>query len=193
MKLQLNLATAPQENHRPFLAGAALTSTLGMLVFVLLAHATYRSWRASRLLRADIARLENQIQQDRQRRQELATYFRGPVAQDVLERSAFLNSLIDERSFPWTKIFTDLEQTLPPGVRVVSIAPKLVKGRAEVTLEVGADSDDSKIKFLEAMERSSVFSGMVVNDEKRVEQGARAKMLDSDKVVLDLTVWYSTT
>lgn len=193
MKLQLNLATAPQENHRPFFLGAVLTGTLGMLVLVLLAQATYKSWRASRLLRADIARLENQIQQDRRHQQQLATYFRSPAAQNVFERSAFLNSLIDERSFPWTKIFTDLEQTLPPGVRVVSIAPKLVNGRAEVTLEVGADSDESKIKFLEAMERSSVFSGMVVNDEKRVEQGGRAKMSDSDKVVLDLTVWYSTT
>jgi Tfp pilus assembly protein PilN len=191
MKLQLNLATAPQQNHRPFLVGAVLTGTLGMLVLVLLAQATYQSWRASRLLRADIARLENQIQQDRQHRQQLATYFRSPGAQNVFERSAFLNSLIDERSFPWTKIFTDLEQTLPPGVRVVSIAPKLVNGRAEVALEVGADSDESKIKFLEAMERSSVFSGMVVNDEKRLEQAGTAKM--SDKVVLDLTVWYSTT
>jgi hypothetical protein len=192
MKLQLNLATAPQENHRPFLLGASLTGTLGVLIFVLLAHATYKSWRASRDLRADIARLEGQIQMDRQHRQDLANYFRSPAAERVFERSEFLNSLIDARSFPWTKIFTDLEETLPPGVRVVSIAPKLVNGRAEVTLEVGADSDESKIKFLEAMEKSSVFSGMVVSDEKPAQQfGASERM--PDKVLLDLTVWYSTT
>ena len=193
MKLQLNLATAPQENHRPFLVGAVVTGTVGVLVFGVLAHATYKSWRASRVLRTDIARLENQIQTDRQNRQDLLTYFRGAAAQSVLDRSAFLNSLIEERSFPWTKIFTDLEETLPPGVRVVSISPRLVNGRAEVTLEVGADSDESKIKFLETIEKSSVFSGMVVKDEKRAEPGAEtdpARM--SDKVLLDLTVWYST-
>lgn len=192
MKLQLNLATSPQANHRPFLLGAFLTGTLGILVLVLLAHATYKSWRASRDLRADIARLESQIQTDRQRRQELANYFRSPSAQNVLERSDFLNSLIDARSFPWTKIFTDLEDTLPPGVRVVSIAPKLVNGRAEVTLEVGADSDESKIKFLEAMEKSNVFSGMVVSDEKPAQQFGPSDRMP-DKVLLDLTVWYSTT
>jgi Tfp pilus assembly protein PilN len=194
MKLQLNLATNPQENNRPFLAGATLTGTVSMLVFILVAHATYKSWRASRVLRADIARLETQIQADRQRRQELATYFRSAAAQNILDRSAFLNSLIDARSFPWTKIFTDLEETLPPGVRVISISPKLVSGRAEVTLQVGADGDESKIKFLQAIEKSSVFSGMIVTEEKRAEQGGTADQEGlSDKVVLNLTVWYSTT
>ena len=187
MKLQLNLATAPQQNNRPFLVGTLLAGTLGIVVFILLAHAAYQSWRASRDLRADISRLEGQIRNDRQQRQMLATYFRSPAAQNVLDRSAFLNSLIAERSFPWTKVFTDLEQTLPPGVRVVSISPTLVNGRAEVTLEVGADGDTSKIKFLEAMEKSSVFTGMVVKDEKRVDQAGAP-----DKLVLNLTVWYST-
>jgi hypothetical protein len=188
MKLQLNLATSPQENNRPFFIGALLVGTLGIVVFLMLARAAYDSWRASRDLRAEISRLENQIRTDRQHRQALATYFHSAAAQNILDRSAFLNSLIDERSFPWTKIFTDLEETLPPGVRVVSISPKLVSGRAEVTLEVGADGDASKIKFLEAIEKSSVFSGMVVKDEKRVEQPGVP-----DKVVLNLTVWYSTT
>ena len=187
MKLQLNLATAPQENNRPFLVATSLLGTLGILAFLLLARAAYHSWRASRDLRADISRLENQIRADQQQRQALAAYFHSTAAQNILERSEFLNSLIDERSFPWTKIFTDLEQTLPPGVRVVSISPKLVNGRAEVTLEVGADSDASKIKFLEAIEQSSVFSGMVVKDEKKLDRAGT-----SDKVVLNLTVWYST-
>jgi len=194
MKLQLNVATNPQENNRPFLAGAALTGTVSMLVFVLLAHAAYKSWRASRVLRADIARLEGQIQADRQHRQDLATYFRSAAAQSILDRSAFLNSLIDARTFPWTKIFTDLEETLPPGVRVISISPRLVSGRAEVTLEVGVDSDESKIKFLQAIEKSSVFSGMVVKEEKRAEPGGATDQAGmSDKIVLDLTVWYTTT
>jgi len=188
MKLRLNLATAPQPNNRPFLAGAALTGTIALLAFALLSHAAYASWRASSELRADTARWQDQIRRDQQRRQDLESYFRSAAAKQVLDRSEFLNSLISERSFPWTKIFMDLEDTLPPGVRVVSISPKLVNGRAEVTLEVGAETDASKIQFLEAIEKSKVFSGMVVKDEKRTEQGAIG-----DKIVLNLTVWYSTT
>lgn len=187
MKLRLNLATAPQANNRPFLAGAALIGTLGLLAFVLLSHAAYASWRASRDLRADTARWQDQIRRERQRRQDLEAYFHSPAAQQILDRSGFLNSLIDERSFPWTKIFMDLEQTLPAGVRVVSISPKLVNGRAEVTLEIGAETDASKIQFLEAIEKSKVFSGMAVKDEKHAEQTAMG-----DKILLNLTVWYST-
>jgi len=188
VRLRLNLATTPQANNRPFVAGTALIGILGLVACALLSHAAYTSWRSSRDLRADTSRWESQIRRDRQRRQDLESYFHSSAAQQILDRSAFLNSLIDERSFPWTKVFMDLEQTLPPGVRVVSIAPKLVNGRAEVTLEVGAESDASKIQFLEAIEKSKVFSGMVVKDDKRAEQAGR-----SDKILLDLTVWYSTT
>jgi Tfp pilus assembly protein PilN len=187
MKLQLNLATAPQANNRPFLAGAALAGTFGILALALLSHAAFVSWRASRELRESIAYWESQIQTDRQNQQELEAYFKSPAAAQVLSRSAFLNSLIDERSFPWTKIFMDLEQALPPGVRIVSISPRLENGRAEVALEVGAATDDGKIRFLEAMEKSKVFSGMVVKDERRVDQPGAP-----DRIVLNLTVWYTT-
>jgi len=95
--------------------------------------------------------------------------------------------LIGQRSFPWTKIFMDLEQTLPPGVRIVTISPRLENGRAEVTLTVGASSDEARIKFLEALERSKVFSKVQVKAEHRPEQAGGA-----DKIILDLSVWYET-
>ena len=82
----------------------------------------------------------------------------------------------------------DLEKTLPAGVRVVSISPKLVNGRAQVQLEVGAANDDGKIQFLEAIEKSKVFSGMEVTQERRSDQVG-----STDKIMLDLSVWYSTT
>jgi hypothetical protein len=188
MNFRLNLATAPQANNRPFLAGAVLAGTLGVAALVLLSHAAYDSWRASRELREETAHWQEEIRNDRQQQQDLDAYFRTPSVHEVLDRSAFLNSLIDERTFPWTKIFMDLEQTLPPGVRVVSISPHLANGRAEVTLQVGAETDAGKIEFLEAMEKSKVFSGMVVKDERRSDQPG-----SSDKIVLNLTVWYSTT
>jgi hypothetical protein len=187
MKLQLNLATAPQANNRPFLAYSALLGTLGVLALAVLSFAAYRSWRANRDLHADTARWEESIRTNQREQRALAADFQGPAAQQVLDRSAFLNSLIDERSFPWTKIFMDLEETLPPGVRVVSISPRLVNGRAEVTLEVGATNDEGKIQFLQAIEKSKMFSGMVITSERRSDQPAAP-----DKIVLNLSVWYST-
>lgn len=188
MKLHLNLATRPQANHRAFVATAALIGTLGVLALAVLSHAAYSSWRANRELRADTARWESAIRADQQRQRALEAAFHDRSAQQILDRSAFLNSLIDERSFPWTKIFMDLEQTLPSSVRVVSISPAIVDGRVELTLQVGATSDEAKVEFLQAIEKSKVFSGMVVKNDHREERAG-----STDKILLDLTVWYSTT
>ena len=186
MKLRLNLTTSPRVNNRPFLAGAGVVGAVGAILFLILFHAAFVSWRAGRALRADISRLESEIRQDQQTRQSLDIYFHNPEEKQVLDRSNFLNSLIGERSFPWTKIFMDLEQTLPPGVRIINIAPKLENGRAQVTLKVGAVDEQSKLKFLEAMEKSKAFSGMELKTDQAGEQNAAS----ADRITLDLTVWY---
>jgi Tfp pilus assembly protein PilN len=188
MKLRLNIATAPVDNKRPFLAGVGVLGTIGLLALVFLSHAAFRAWRANRDLRLEISNWESQIRAGRQKQTELDQYFHTQQAQQVLDRAAFLNSLIGERSFPWTKIFMDLEPTLPPGVRVVSISPKLENGRALVTLTIGASNDDAKIKFLESLEKSPAFSGIQVTEERHQDQTPAA-----DKIVMQLTAWYATT
>lgn len=193
MKLNINLATHPLENKRSFLFFAAIAGAVEIAALFLLSHAAYVSWRSSRDLRAEIAAYRSQIHVDMQKQQELRSYFQTPKAADVLNRAAFLNSLIDERGFPWTKVFMDIEQTLPPGVRVVSIAPRLVNDRAKVTLVVGADSDENMVKFLQALEKSKVFSGMQVEEERYAAKEAPAfRGVVADKVQVSLTVWYET-
>jgi Tfp pilus assembly protein PilN len=187
MKLRLNLSTTPLDNKRPFLAATGALGAVGILVFLLLSHAAFTSWRANRELRLSISHWEGEIRENRQKQADLETYFQTPKAQQVLDRATFLNTLIGQRSFPWTKVFMDLEQTLPPGVRVVNISPKLENGRALVELTVGAESDDSKIKFLQALEKSHVFSDIQVKDDRHAEQNA-----PGDKITVQLTAWYST-
>ena len=188
MKLRLNLSSKPNENHRSFLVSVAAVGILGLIAFVILGRKAQYSWESNRELRAEITGLQNQLSTDQRNQQELQAYFRSPQAQQVLDRANFLNSLIGERSFPWTSIFTDLERSLPPGVRVVSISPRLVNGRAELALKVGAQSDESKIQFLEAMEKSTAFTGIVVSQEDHSDQAGVA-----DRIVLNLTVWYAST
>ncbi len=184
MQLRLNLSTAPRENKRPFLAGAGLLGTIGLILLLILSQQAYQSWRANRDIRRNIADLERQIQVSEQKQSALEAYFRTPQAVQVLDRAGFLNSLIDERSFPWTKVFADLGQTLPPGVRVVSISPRLDHGRALVKLTVSAWSDDSKVKFLQTLERSKDFAEIQVQAEHREQ--------NSSDILVDLTVWYVT-
>ena len=188
MKLRLNLSTAPLDNKRPFLAATSALAAVGVLTFLLLSHAAYTSWRSSRDLRSEISRWQTEIRANREKQATLEAYFQTAQAKQVLDRAAFLNSLIGQRSFPWTKVFMDLEQILPPGVRVVNISPKLESGRAQVELTIGAESDESKIKFLQNLERSKVFSDIQVKDDCHSEQ-----LSGGDKITVQLTAWYSTT
>lgn len=188
MKLRLNLSTTPQENQRPFIAGALAVGTLGLLALLILSHAAYSSWQSDRDLRVDIDRLQDQIRVDSEKQRQLEVYFNSPAAKQVMDRSNFLNSLIDERSFPWTKIFMDLEKTIPPGVRVINITPRLINGHAEVAMEVGMQSTDNEIEFLHAIEKSAVFTGLRVDQVRPVTQSGTP-----DKILLNLTVRYTTT
>lgn len=188
MKLRLNVATVPHENNRPFIAGAGVLGALALIALVLLARETYVSREANVQLRSDTASLETDIRAERAHHQELQDFFNTKPVQQTLARAQFLNSLITERSFPWTKIFMDLEKTLPAGVHVVSIAPKLVNGRANVSMVIGASSEESKIQFLQAIEKSKNFSNVAVDDERTSEAPG-----DTDRVTVRLDFSYETT
>lgn len=190
MKLRLNIATAPQENNRPFVAGAVLIGAVALIALIILAQQTYVTWQSNIQLRSETARLQAQILSGQAEQQNLKTYFDRKDVQQVRDRADFLNSLISERTFPWTKIFMDLEKTLPAGVRVVSIAPKLESGRADVEMVIGASSDESKLRFIEAIENSKDFSDVTVDDERTSEQKGSA---GSDQIVVKLNFWYATS
>jgi Tfp pilus assembly protein PilN len=192
MKIRLNLATNPPDNNRPFIAGISATGLVAAVAFIFLFHSALVSWEASRELRRDISQLQGQVRMLESRRQGLETYFNGPAARQTLDRAGFLNSMIQQRSFPWTKLFMDLEDTLPAGVRVISIVPELHGGRVSVKLTFGAMTDESKVKFLQALENSKEFSGIEVIGEKHSEPTAQIGGV-KDHVVVDLQAWYETT
>ncbi len=186
MKIRLNVATQPFESHRRFLAGSVALGVVGLVALVVLSTSVARAWRENRGQRAEISGYRAQLAQLATQRQELASFFGSPQTKTVVDRATFLNSLIDQRTFPWTKIFTDLEKVLPTGVRVVSIAPQMRKGEVDVKLAVGATSTASANAFLKALQVSPAFSQMRVSDETRA-QGADQQ----DKLLIQLDAVYS--
>lgn len=187
MRPRLNLATAPLENHRRFLLGASFLGLLALGVMAVLVVTTYRGWRANRDLRIETSRLQSELQQFRTQRRELEDFFKLPETRQVMDRAGFLNALIEQRAFPWTRVFMDLERQLPIGVRVVSIAPRMEAGRVEVKLSVGASSDESKLKLLKALQGSPQFSRFQVTSEMRP-----TRQEEGDRVMLDLIIWYQS-
>jgi type IV pilus assembly protein PilN len=158
MKVRLNLATNGLQTHRKFLAGSALIGVIAGAVFVALAWHVYTVRRADEAVRAKAAQVRQEITVLMSQRQKLENFFAEDQNARLHERSAFLNSLIDEQSLNWTQMFMDLEKILPTGVHLVSIEPKHEKGRVQVKLLVGAINDEAKLKFIRALEASPAFT-----------------------------------
>lgn len=187
MKVRLNLATSPLESNRRFVVGATVLGILGMLALFLLYGHAYRVWSTDRQARSRQTGLEKQIVALKQQRQSLASYFEQADNVKRRQRAAYLNGLIEQRAFPWIKIFMDLERTLPEGVRIVSIEPKLSGDNVQIKLTVGATTDEGKLKFLKLLERSQEFSNLQLLTESRPTRPDQ-----TDRVMMELTANYSS-
>ena len=187
MKVRLNLSTNPLQTHRTFLAGAGVVGAIAGIFFLALGWHVYSVRRADETLRVKVARIRQEMIGLEQQRKDLEHFFGEPENARLHERSAFLNTLIDEQSLNWTQMFMDLEKILPAGVRVVSIEPKHEKGRVEVKLTVGAMSDEAKLKFLHALEGSSAFKHVALITERISPPGTPG----GDRLEVELTAEYS--
>jgi type IV pilus assembly protein PilN len=187
MKARLNLATKPVETHRRFLAVSGLIGLVAGIVFLALGWSVYSKRKANETLRVKVAQIRQELGGLERERTDLDHFFAQQENAKLHERSAFLNTLIDEQSLNWTQMFMDLEKILPPGVRVVSIEPTHEKGGVQVKLIVGAASDEAKLKFLHALEESHAFSHVKLVAEKVATFGNG----NTDRTQVELTAVYS--
>ena len=186
MKVRLNLATSPLESNRRFAVSAGILGSIAILAFLFLSYKSYSVWRQDKALRTRQDALIAQIGKLQQQRAALQVFFDNPQTVQRRERAGYLNSLIQQRAFPWIKIFMDLERILPEGVHVVSIEPKLEGDTVQLAVLVGAMNDESKLKFLKALESSPEFSHIELLSESRPTRTDQP-----DRVVLSLQAQYS--
>jgi type IV pilus assembly protein PilN len=188
MRVRLNVATKALETHRRFLAGAGVSVFVAGLVFAGLGWHVYSVRKVDAELRASVEKNRLEMAKLEEQRRELERYFGQKDIANLHDRAAFINGIIDARSFNWTQMFMDLERILPAGVHVVSIEPKQAAGRVEVKLTVGATSDEAKLKFLRALEDSKEFTGVQIQNEHGPSQSGNQT---GDQKVVQLTTMYS--
>src|SRR5215467_6910494 len=184
MNVRLNLATKPIVSHRRFLAGSGLVAFFAGILFLGLGWHAYSELKSREALRRKEADNNARAASLQQRRHELDDFFAQPEVMKLKERSTFVKGMVDERTFDWTQMFMDLEKLVPVGVHVVSIQPQLEKGHMFVRLSVAASSEESKIKFLKAMEGSPAFFSLKMVSDRKGQNGG-------DQSLLELNIIYA--
>lgn len=188
MKVRLNLATKPLQAQRKFLAASSVLGISAAVVFLGLGWHVYQAREANAEMRTKYESIQKQVAELEEQSASLERFFNLPENHNLSDRAAFINGLIDARSFNWTRMFMDLEKIVPGGARVVSVEPKLEKGVIQLKFTVGATSDDAELKFIKALEESGSFTHV-----KLLAVRASTTNVNTDPIVFELTADYART
>jgi Tfp pilus assembly protein PilN len=188
MKVHLNLAIRPLRRYRSFKVFVGASGVLAVVLCAILSWHVYHMRKSASASRLTAEQSASQISELEAERQQLENFFTQPENAKLHERAAYVNTILDARSFNWTRMFMDMEKVLPEGVRVLKIEPKQLGGQAAVKLTIGAANEECKRKFLSALEQSDTFTHLQLSSVHADQQAATA-----NDIVLELTFIYSRT
>lgn len=186
MRASINLATAPFIPTRRFLltvgllVGVTLVATLAVLV------TAGGAWRERTATRARLRELTSERAELARTQQQIEGELQDPATRAVLERVRFLNGLVRQKNLSWTELVVDLQERLPPRVRILAVSPSLRDdGRLQVEMQVGGESPAAVIQFLRALEEGKKFQEIALHSQSR-GTGAQA-----DPVTAQVSVLYA--
>lgn len=156
MSAPLNLASQPFRNERlpALLLGLALaalavvTAQHVLVIKGLLPSRTSALHQEVAALDAETARLRTEAGSLRRPKPDAAA-----VKQWVL-----VKDLVDRRAFSWTNLFARLEDVLPPGVRLLVIAPDVREGAVRLQIEAVARTTEDALELLRILQQRPEFA-----------------------------------
>ena len=159
IQVPINLASEPFRRDRPVLVGSAALAILLLLALAIQLGTILNERRQAADIHATIDRLNAQIRTVGAEQAQLNATLRKPENAEVLERSLFLNTVIDRKAISWTRIFADLEKVMPYNVRLVSVRLPAVNSSNQVLLDmmVGAKEVQPILELLKHLEGAPQF------------------------------------
>lgn len=166
-----NLATRPFYNER---AAHALLVAFVVFVALLTIFNIYRVVRLSArntVLSVDIRRDEETAARLRQEAARLRGRINEQELEQVMAGAREANALIDRRTFSWTEFFNLIERTLPENVMLTSVSPTVEDGRTVVEMGVMGRRAEDIDAFMEQLEGTKAFRGVLPRDEDITDEG----------------------
>jgi type IV pilus assembly protein PilN len=164
LRVPLNLASEPFRRDRPLLVGSAVLAVALTLLLIYQVLTIVSERRQAADIRIAIDRQSAQLRSIAAQQGKLNATLRMPVNSEVLERSLFLNTLIQRKAISWTRIFADLEKVMPYNVKLVSVRLPEVDSNNQVLLDmvVGAQTVPPILELFKKLEDSPQFGNTSV-------------------------------
>ncbi len=174
-RVPINLASEPFRRDRPLMVGSAALAILLTVLLVYQVFAIISERHQAADIHVAIARENAQLQSLAAQQAKLNALLRQPQNAEVLERSLFLNTLIERKAISWTKIFADLGKVMPYNVRLVSVRLPEVDSDNQVLLDmvVGAKEVPPILELLKKLEDAPQFGNTTVQSSAPPSQTIR--------------------
>ncbi len=176
--ISTNLSTRPFYNER------LVHAVLAIVAAVVLGIAALNAWTIVALSgrdaqqNAQAARAETKADQARQAAERIRRSIDAAELETITTEATEANRLIDERTFSWTHLFSELEKTLPADVRITSVSPHVEKnGGLSVEITLVARRAEDVNEFVEKLEARGGFSDVVPRAEALNNEGLREVVL----------------
>lgn len=177
--LKGNLSTRPFYNDR--LVSLAIAAVALVVVALTLVNMT-RLFTLSSSRAAAAQRLETN-EQEAARITEQAQALQGSIDRPTLVRLAGstreANRLIDQRTFSWTGLLAQLEETLPPDVRLTAISPRAELGVFRVSMAIVARDLDNIDEFIDALTDTGRFYDVAPTEQRLADDGSYRAVIEA--------------
>lgn len=172
MTSNLNLASKPFTNRiLPWILTFAVLSIAFVGLLVVVALTTGANREAART-EAEI----NTLKQEEKKLLDTAKEVKGSLTFEQQQGLTAAHQLVDRRTFSWSKLFGDLEASLPNNVRVSRIAVRNVATDgdttvAELELAAFATSATTIIDMISSMNRDGIFQAQLISQNLQKGRG----------------------
>lgn len=154
-----NLATRPFRNER--LPAVLMVLALVVLLGLSVKHAlVLRGLLPSRtaVVEGEVRALEQEL---RELQSEALTLPRPTPETRLVSEWQALRGLVDRRAFSWTRLLSRLEDVLPVGVKISSVAPTVKDGRITVEITAVGRTITDGFGFMKVLEATPDFEDVV--------------------------------
>lgn len=158
MSAKLNLASQPFRNRALPWTITAVVTVVSLLALVFIVRASIKT-------NAEASRVERDVNELRQQAKDLqqhAEEIKESLTPEQVRTLQAAHTLVDRKRFSWSRLFADLEGSLPQSVRVTRINVRDVALRgnqtyAELELTVVGKTDADVTHMISEMERAGIF------------------------------------
>jgi len=170
--LRTNLSTRPFYNMRAVhLALGALALVVATMTIVNIVQLV-RLTTSERTLGARAQQDEQQAQQLRDDARRIRSQIDAKELNQVAAAAQEANAIIDLRTFSWSKLFSEIETTLPENVRLTNFRPvEDRQGRLIVNLRVQARRVPDLESFIDNLEKTGRFHDVLAAEEQTNPEG----------------------